>query len=293
MRPLLFALLFCIAPSKAVFGSGGVPADSTAPKGITAVLEEAKLGLRLETGAFYWSQRITPLATHDLSFLKRTVSPSLSFRGLVYGLSVGIGFQDAELFGSFYTNKGLHPESGLRWEGGERAIPLKFGVKKWKVHLQYFFAGWLGAGLKYQDWRTSAIITSSPVIQGRRVHRTFFQGSQLRIMVAPFIPVQYEWGNLRAYARAGLSIYGKGVDYYYTGFVAYQERPDVPDPRSEFGPTTFSREGSLSSQFGEVSIEHPLRGVPIRATLRLQRIKVPGMSRELWTSFNVRVGLPF
>lgn len=286
---LLILTLAATAPAQAQ--SNGGPSEAT-----LEILEDVRLSARFEAAASRWTQNIEPIEERASSYVGRPVRSEIAYTVPTYGASVGLGFRGAEVFVTYRTNAGLRPDAALRFSGGGLALPLEPSFVEKEAHAQYLIADWIGVGAQYSDRRMVVEPVLPATVDGKEVTNLSVFGERLeRTTFSLYVPMRAELsGGLALLAEVGASVYGRADDHYDTAFEVFQDDPRIPDEGADLESTGIDAEGhSMNAQFAEVGVEYPVLGLPVRATVQVERVSVPDVSDELRGGLGIQVGLPF
>lgn len=267
-------------------------------------LEEITLTARFHFGAQNIRQTLRPIARENLQFLDRPVDPTIRYRAApYYGVSAGLRFRGAELFGMLRTDGGFYPKGTFTGTGGREMFHAESVALQGGARLQYFILEHIGAGLKYRESNiTVSAYSAHKVDEGERpvVYKTLLYRSKRRYRaLSLYVPLRYAVGpQLSLDGRIGLALTVQPMRVSYDlSYAPLKRAPEGEDRKFDYDPTfkgqTQFNTQKMNLQFGEIGLTYRGLGLPLRLAFEVERIGAPRIS-ELWkTGFNLRLGLPF
>jgi hypothetical protein len=282
------ALLAALLPISAAAQSSEAP----------GFLQEIKLTARLHAGGQRIAQTIRPIEREQLQFLGQPVHPTVHYRSPQYGVSAGLRFRGAGLFGMLSTNGGFYPDIPFTGAGGQAIF---FGEPvAWTMSArgEYFLTDYLGVGIKIEE-RDETLDQRRPTLPDKSIRVGILSGRRHYRALSVYIPLQFDINEqLSVDGHAGVGLVANGRERYHLSFarvekVTYEYGWGLDYDREYEGSTSFEAETHVSLQFGEVGLTYSGLGLPLRLAAHVRRLSVPRMSQIWKTGLDLRLGLPF
>ena len=280
-------------------GSQGRAQNTGAPEAVVEIVNDVKLGVQVQGGVKQRNQDVLPLVNRSYEYLQRPVRGELSHTTPYYGGGMALRARGAEVTFTYWQGDGVQSSAhSFQFEDGTQAFPYRTNFYSgWEVRAEYFILDWIGVGGAYRHSEFSLRSKSSFRLNGERIRPRFtlFTGSVNRSAYSLYAPLRQDWGPVRLFGRAGISL-GTGKDRYLTDFALFQSPEDPsqevlePEQRPR---TTFRQSVTLNTQFGQVGVEVPVRVATVRASVEVERLHVPDRTKTWSYDLQLEIGIPF
>lgn len=283
---LFLALCVTLPPAEAA--AQEYDDDGEAPEFLQNVFEELRIGVRLTTDVQRWSHTASgPLdgVERDGQAIDARLQPAAL---TLYGMEAGLAYRNVEVFGTVKVNKSLQPTTSVQTQNGTVVTDANPDVAQYGVRAQYLKNDVvdglsIGAGIHY---RVHQMNLNNQTPQSENLLTASLHRNDVRL----YVPVQYDFGNLKGLLTVGAAL----TRDHFTFYESYLDVDSEPGNRDVNPQVQFTYpDGSPRTVFATVGVETPVWGMPLQATVRYERAQQADVYTESTFGMGVRVGLPF